>query len=69
MGAADGLSLIIMDGILCTLNPEIAIKQKKLKKIKNPKKHQKLSQLPTNLKGSFRFFTTFRFIFVCNFIC
>jgi hypothetical protein len=34
MGAADGLSLIIMDGILCTLNPEIAIKQKKLKKIK-----------------------------------
>jgi hypothetical protein len=28
MGAADVLSLIIMDGVLCTLNPEIAIKQK-----------------------------------------
>jgi hypothetical protein len=29
MGAADVLSLIIMDGVLCTLNPEIAKKNKK----------------------------------------
>jgi hypothetical protein len=29
MGAADVLSLIIMDGVLCTLNPEIAKKTKK----------------------------------------
>jgi len=28
----DGLSLIIMDGVLCTLNPEIAKKTKKTKK-------------------------------------
>jgi hypothetical protein len=50
MGAVDVLSLIIMNGVLCTLNPEIAKKTKKI-----PKKHQKLSQLPTNVKGSCRF--------------
>jgi len=55
MGAADVLSLIIMDGVLCTLNPEIAKKKQKIKNKKIPKKHRKLSQLPTNLKGSFKF--------------
>jgi hypothetical protein len=28
MGAADVLTLIIMDGVLCTLNPEVAKKQR-----------------------------------------
>jgi hypothetical protein len=48
--------------VLCTLNPEIAKKQKNKKKV--PKKHKKIVTIAYKFERELQIFTTLRFIFV-----